>query len=402
MSNESAVFSGNAYIFFPCWGGGDKEIVINNFFSNSDYLECLSSRSNEEIGAVLQEKLRRTVLGDYNIPVFDEKEEKKREYVTARLFLTYSAETDLAVATLAVFGEEFDATQLLDRMTQDRLILFALEGEAEGRHVKSVLEDFGLEWTSPPKACLSTGEEVSRELREYYLAGETFGSENMSSGLVSEQVTASAERNIAEYDRSDIYAGKNVILRMDKKATGGRFPDINSDVLLTCIAEVLVLKEASVVRTNDKVVDAISNRADVGLDSMIDMAREFGKGMPLWDSDVFRYITAQNLSNSIEDAFGVSSEFDKYFKNQEFLEYSVSLRQSLMQRSEDRVLYLIAAVLFVFDAGPWIYKVLHEIFYGSVKALDAITFSSASLVTVSIVLFIKIYIKRSRKSRGLI
>lgn len=67
--------------------------------------------------------------------------------------------------------------------------------------------------------------------------------------------------------------------------------------------EILIFKEASLERTNQKIVNYISNNKYISISELNKVSMEFSRTMPFWDINVFNYITAQNLANDIQKAF---------------------------------------------------------------------------------------------------
>lgn len=137
--------------------------------------------------------------------------------------------------------------------------------------------------------------------------------------------------NIAQYNSSDIYAGKNCVLRIDRRPGDHTVAPFSSDSVFLFIMEILAFKESAILRTNSNIIKAIGDSNLLKVSTMDSITSEFSQTMPFWDIQIFRYITAQNLANRLNETFGIEEHFVKYEKNQQFLEHKINIRQAMRQ-----------------------------------------------------------------------
>lgn len=150
--------------------------------------------------------------------------------------------------------------------------------------------------------------------------------------------------------------------------------------------EILIFKEASLERTNQKIVNYISNNKYISISELNKVSMEFSRTMPFWDINVFNYITAQNLANDIQKAFLIEDKYNVYLKNQKFLQHKLNLKQSIEQEKENSLLFYIAIILFSFE----IYNVCKDFISSKPLSLSLATF-----------IFILLLIYKSRKNKSI-
>lgn len=405
MSTQDS-FSGNIYIFIPC--SYLHEITLPESFAESaedpycSFMTTMSARFQTEISSKVHAQLERHCLGHYDLLCSDDLETADGKLCErGAIFLTLDQNTRLGVITLVLLHKNFAASHFLDRVSQDDLHIRSPDGSRCS--LKSVLRGFGITGFYQPRACLTTRQDVAGEVMVYYLANETFNSTNMAANIVSPQLMASGSENLAQYDSSDIFAGKNSVVRIDRRDSAGltAYPDLSSDATFLFILEVLALKAASVSRTNARVIEALDKTHLLELETMNRITSEFSGTMPFWDIHIFKYITAQNLANQINQRFGIDASFEKYFSNQNFLQHKINIRQGIAQKSENRILYFIAIILFVFEVYPALYKVFSRIMEGQPPGMnEALSLLGSGVSTAFILVIIILVIRRRRADQA--
>lgn len=408
MNDHKEEFSGNIYIFLPGYFKLTSAIaaMVEQAEKKSDsfgdeLISELTTRFNTEISSQVHTSLKRYYLGTYSLACYDDLECTAEEsfYEDACMFVSVDNHTQLCVVTLMLHEKVLPVSQLLDRLSQDKLIL-----KQENQKVislKKLLEqDFGLITMSAAKTCLSTRESISDDILPYYFANETFESSNMAAKITSAEFQLQMRTNIAQYDSSDLYVGRQSVLRVDKRVSTSNYPALSSDSVFLFIMEALLFKEASVLRTNENVVKSISNSELLELETMDQLTSEFATTMPFWDIKIFKYLTAQQLANKLDTSFGINQRFEQYENNQQFLQHKINIRQGMVQSRENKVLYLIAIILFVFEIGPYLYEMFKRLLAGDwYSELELCSILGTSISTGLLVFLIVIWIKRRSNKR---
>lgn len=399
------VFHGNVYIYIPCLIEGDSENFEAAKASSDphdpsllDFIDQMSSYSQSEIIDSMHVDLQRFSMGSLNLLCSDTAEviAGEEHFETANWTLTIHKRTQLAFACIILHRVAIPATQLLDQISKEEVLFKNEKGDLE--NFENMLEqNFLIVKSGTIRACLSANEfnKPNEDEIQYYFACESYDSKIMGSKIRSPTFISQSRRNLAQYESSEIYAGYKSILRIDLreecKISG---PTFASDCLFLFIVELLILKDAAVSRTHQKVIRGIAKSDEFSLGLVDNYLQEFSQTMPFWNLDIFRYSTAQQLANEIDVEFGTRNDLEKYLENQRFLEHQVSLKNALAAESENQILNTIAIFVFIFEAVPIAYFFVDRIIKGTLK-FDMSLFpgimslSLVSLLLLSIIQFIK-------------
>ncbi|PWI32503.1 hypothetical protein DI392_15765 [Vibrio albus] len=408
MTVVTEQFNGNVYIVIPAYVANKK---LKNQLEKESYskeggdelIQEMSRRIESEISSHLHQSLQRYSLGSQKLACFDELECCTGDglYETIDIIATVDSNTQLAVVMLVLHDKHFMVSQLLDRVSADNLILKTGQQQCCGLN-EYLLNRFGIQLlSSAAKTCLSTRQPIPTDILPSYLASETYNSENMDAQIISPEVAEQTSLNIAQYNSSDIYAGKKSVLRVDRRPGDHQVATLASDSVFLFVLEILAFKEAAVLRTNTKTIEAISDSRLLEMSTMDQLTSEFSTTMPFWDIRVFRYITAQNLANKLDNSFGIEKHFVTYDKNQQFLEHKINIRQAIRQGNEDKILFFIALILFVFEIAPYLFTMYQRLLdhkWFSMSEIYSILGSGVS--TWALVLLIVSIIKRRKRHHG--
>lgn len=406
MTAVTEQFNGNVYIVIPSFVANTKLKKNLDNASNaneSELIQEMSFRIENEISGHLHKSLQRYDLGNYQLACFDELECSAEDglYETMEVVATIDSNTQLAVVMLVLHDKAFVVSQLLDRVSADKLILKNEQGLSMSLN-EHLLKQFGIQLlSSAAKTCLSTRHDIPDDIMLSYLASETYDSENMAAQLISPDIKAQIANNIAQYNSSEIYTGKSCVVRLDRRPGEHQVATLASDSVFLFILEILAFKEAAILRTNTKTIEAISDSSLLEMSTMDRLTSEYSTTMPFWDISVFHYITAQNLANKLDQSFGIEKHFETYDKNQEFLQHKINIRQAIKQGSEDKILFLIAMILFVFEIAPYLFTMYQRLLDGNWYSLSEIySILGSGLSTGVLALIIIILIKRRKGQHG--
>lgn len=394
MSDE--VFSGNVYILIPAYL--NKNAAFKQPLPcephHKAFIDDLADKYNDEISSDVHKSLIRSYLGTFPLECFDDLEShfEQKCHQNAELFLSLHRKTRLAVITIRLFEKELPASQLLDRLSKGSLLFTNDCGE--GVSIESLVAQWGVSVvTTSAKACLSTRQEIPQDVLPYYFANETYASKNMSAQITSKEFKHQMSTNVAQYNSSDIFVGKNSVIRIDRRNSEHEYPALASDGTFLFVLEALLYKEAAVVRTNKQVLTAIEQNDLLALEVLNKLTSEFSSTIPFWDIKIFNYLTAQQLANNLDERFGVNQHFELYEKNQQLLQYRINLKEGIEQEKKNNILYIIAVILFIFELAPHCYllftRILNGKWFSSVEFLSLIGAGiSTALLAGLLVLFI--------------
>ncbi|QIB66910.1 hypothetical protein [Kineobactrum salinum] len=411
MDNER--FLGNIYIHLPCHvadAGSAKVLKAREAEPQhglpATFMAEMDARLASEISNQMKKDLSRACIGEFQFVCHDQEETPDSEQIVRPgvAFVAIHQHTGLAVVTIVFHGIELPASQLLDQVSKEEILYCRSSGaSAPGNFEVLLAEEYGLIKTGTSRACLSaTREHKPRDdVARYYLAGETYRSQNMGAALKPGAFLDQIGQDVGQYDSSEIYVGKNNILRIDTRANNGaEVPAVFSDAALLFIIELILFQDAAVSRTNTRVVQKIGHEERVPMKFLEDCSNEFGRTMAFWNIRVFRFITAQTLADIIAARFETRADLAAYRENQRFLEHKINIRYALASEAENRVLNTIAVLLFVFEAVPALYRAGLMALSQQPLEPEQILAGTGSSGLVALLLVILIRFLRVRKSRA--
>ncbi|HEY7775122.1 MAG TPA: hypothetical protein VIC02_01165, partial [Kineobactrum sp.] len=269
---NSEHFLGNIYIYLPCYvadAGSAEALKTLEAEPQSGFpatfMAEMKARLASEISNQMKKDLSRSCLGEFQFLCHDHEEACNTEHIVRPgvVFIAIHQHTGLAVVTIVFHHVELPASQLLDQVSKEEILCCHTGASSEPRNFERLLaEEYGLIKTGTSRACLSATQENKPrdDVARYYLAGETYRSQNMGAALKPGAFLNQISEDVAQYDSSEIYVGKNSILRIDTRANNGtQVPAVFSDAALLFIIELIVFQDAAVSRTNTKVVQKIGH-----------------------------------------------------------------------------------------------------------------------------------------------
>tara|TARA_R110000744_G_scaffold289400_1_gene400267 strand:- start:4072 stop:5313 length:1242 start_codon:yes stop_codon:yes gene_type:complete len=398
------IFSGNVYILIPAYIKNNVSFKASPQCepSHQAFIDDISFRFNDEVSSLVHKSFSRSYLGTFSLACFDELEceADQQNYQDAELFLSLDSKTGLAVLTIRLFEKQLPVSQLLDRLSKGDILFNADIGN--GIQLEELLSPWGISvLTTSAKACLSTRQEIPKDILPYYIANETYASKNMSAQITSKEFKHQMSTNIAQYDSSDIFVGKHSVIRIDRRESQHHYPKLESDGTFLFVLEALLYKEAAVLRTNKKVLTSIERNELLALDVLNELTAEFSSTIPFWDIKIFNYLTAQQLANNLDDRFGINQHFELYEKNQQLLQYRINLKEGIEQEKKNNILYIIAVILFIFEIAPHCYALFTRIISGKGFSLvESLSLLSAGLFTALLATILVLVISNKKKKHN--
>lgn len=409
-------FIGNVYIFIPCYVADKARhlrfLKHSEKAKNSDcaFLDLMERRSEGEIVWKVTQNTTRRYLGRYDFACFDPEEERLHGHFTysGSVYETSHDSSGLSIVVVCLEGFVGPITELLDRVSGEALEIY-LGGDERGQsnfHAfkEELKTSFGLAKAGVTRVCISTFEMPDAEIIPYCFANETYLASDMNSKVIAPTYVRQARENLAEYSSAEIFAGARTVLRLDRdsRSEDCKAPNPWADSKLLFLIEVLMMKEAAISRSNKHVIETIESGSRVTLDVIESLSKQFGKTMPFWNIDSFKYITAQNLADKLDRRFGLDDKLHKYFDNQRFLEHRINVRYAQQERSEDVILYIIAILLFIFQGTPFLYRIILSLYMGvELEHPDLLAISGSVGITLSLIAMLLIILKRKRRIKNL-
>ena len=206
------------------------------------------------------------------------------------------------------------------------------------------------------------------------IASESYTSDRVDYKLNSKEFKKICSDNFSQYDFYEIYASRDAVVYVLHTFDDNLITNIQDEVPILFIMELIMFQDAAVLRTNNKIVDQLSKNGSVSISFIENLYKEFGKTIKFWNKGVFKYETVQNLSSKINEAFGTENTLAEYYKNQDFLEHIVNLRDLQNSNKESKILNIIALVLTVVQVVPLILEFIDWFFETDFNSINIFYF----------------------------
>jgi hypothetical protein len=356
------------------------------------YIEGLQKQCANETHSAAHKNIKRQYLDPIELNIVSPQQEKAKEpneeshRIKAVAVLSSHTNSNLGTLSIIISGHTISSellTKLLDDISCEELKLEVKDSLLRGDSINDYLSRLKLVKSGDTRVVISSNEKPDDVTSIYCMAREALDSETATptSTVFKDQST----ENIAQYDSSDIYCGKNVVLRIDKSVHSYDFPDTSKDLLLLFIVELVVMKDAAVSNANREITAEVEKKTALTLGRMGEMSHNFSKTMPLWNIDIFKYLGAQRLAVKVSDRFEIDQKFKLYRNNQSFLQDKVSIAKGIAQQKESSLLFWIALIVFSIEGFRFFSQIFSTVrladpdAWGSLKALQIHQFISSAM-----------------------
>ena len=386
------------YIMIP-FTGEEPIIEENNDDIGNSYVNSLNKFTDYECNNNIVKSLNRKFLGKLLLGCIDDYYTKEvLQTQEAYLFLTSHKKTKLHILTVVVPNNKMSTTMLQDQATSDNLYIYNNDWI---NLITYIEKKYNFKICGKPKTivCLSNKPKNIEEMNAM-LASEAFEGEYTinydESILTSNALEEIAKNDISQYGFFEAYASDIAIVFILKNFSDSYKENLRQQTLVLVVAELVMLQDASIKRTNQKIVEGLSKEGNVSLKFIENLYKEFGKTVVFWDTDNFYYKSSQGFADSIYKSFKTHEHFELYKKDQEFLEHIVDLKNAQSTNRENKILNIIAILLALLQVVPVIIEFVNWIL-GKVSFSNVLLAISGTGITFTLILLIIIKFRKSNK-----
>ena len=386
------------YIMIP-FTGEEPIIEENNDDIGNSYANSLNKFTDYECNNNIVKSLNRKFLGKLLLGCIDDYYTKEvLQTQEAYLFLTSHKKTKLHILTVVVPNNKMSTTMLQDQATSDNLYIYNNDWI---NLITYIEKKYNFKICGKPKTivCLSNKPKNIEEMNAM-LASEAFEGEYTinydESILTSNALEEIAKNDISQYGFFEAYASDISIVFILKNFSDIYKENLRQQTLVLVVAELVMLQDASIKRTNQKIVEGLSKEGNVSLKFIENLYKEFGKTVVFWDTDNFYYRSSQSFADSIYKSFKTHEHFELYKKDQEFLEHIVDLKNAQSTNRENKILNIIAILLALLQVVPVIIEFINWLL-GKVSFSNVLFAISGTGITFTLILLIIIKYRKSNK-----
>lgn len=386
-------YKSDIYLMIPYTS--DRDIELKECKEDSDeytkvFLNSLSEYSITQCKQDVTREIERFFIGKNNLCCmsFDYKEEEVHKELIY-MFISKHKNTGIYMLTLMNLKNEFSPTHIQDMLSTDNIYIY---DEDTRIHVDEYMKNkFGFTRCGTAKNLLSISNMPEDNMEfKCMLSAETYKPDQTLYYLLdSKEIDRISKDNFSQYKYYDLYASKYSVIYVLNTFSDDYIINIQDEVTILYIMELIMFQSASVLRTNNRVVNELSKEGSVSLKFIEDLYKEFGKTIKFWNKDVYKYETVQYISTKINEAFETNLIYDEYTKNQQFLEHIVNLRDIQDSNRESKILNIIVLILTIIQVIPLIFQFLSWVFKLEFN-IDII--NNKYIFNTSLVLFIVILV----------
>ena len=396
-------YKSDIYLMIPYTSNKDINIEEENHNEYvAEFLKSLNSYSLTQCKENVTQEIERFFIGKNELCCmsFDYKtDEVKREPVY--MFISKHKKTGIYMLILMNLNNEFSPTHIQDEVSTDRIYIYDNNKKI---HIDEYMANrYGFIRCGSAKNLLSISKKPENDLEfKCMLSSETYKpDETMYYILDSKKVDKLAEDNFSQYKYYELYASKNSVIYVLNTFSDNIILNIQDEVTILYIMELIMFQSASVLRTNNTIVNELSKDGSVSLKFIEDLYKEFGKTIKFWNKDIYKYESVQYISTKLNEAFETKQIYEEYSKNQQFLEHIVSLRDIQDSNRESKILNFIVLILTIIQVIPLIFEFLNWVFKFEFN-IDIINnkyiFNTSIVIfIVAIVIIRQIMVKKKKK-----
>ena len=357
MDSYSKTYENDIYFFLPMTATDEArffeamesltpvEADATDF--GSEYCRVLGEHVAYECNNPTFRTLERFYLGAFKLACYDDNYNGTvLDTEEAHLFVTAHRKTGLCIVTIGVHDNHYIPTQLVDQMSSGHLDVL---DPKTGRYIgvaDYMQSTFGLSLCGESKCvvCMSNKPEDELELA-YILAGETYVSEHIDYHLNDSRIATLLE-NRACYDYYESYISRSAIAFVFQEYPEDVFERLDEEASVLFVVEIVLFQNTAVLRTNRRVVEELSDDADISNEEVEALYREFGRTMEFWSTDIFKYPFSQKEADEVIRSFGISQALEEYHRNQSFIDRLIDIKSTISEerasRRMDLILYALA------------------------------------------------------------
>ena len=404
-NNYEKTYKSDFYIMIPFTSNYNINNLksMNNDELSKEFLKCMNDTAMYECDNSVTKDMNRFFLGkNYIACLSDEYDGTVITKEEIYMFLTRHSSTGIYVLTIMNLGNNFSSTQIEDQVTTDNIFIY---DDNTLININNYMKNkFNLKRCGEAKSLLS----ISNKPRDYLefecmMASESYTSNKINYKLNSKEFKKMCENNFAQYDFYEIYASRDAVVYVLHTFDDNLITNIQDEVPILFIMELIMFQDASVLRTNNKIVEQLSKSGSVSISFIESLYKEFGKTIRFWNKGVFKYETVQNLSSKINEAFGTKNTLEEYYKNQDFLEHIVNLRDVQNSNKESKILNIIAIVLTIVQVVPLIMEFIDWFFETDFNNINLFSskyiFSISTLLVIILIILIRKKIIKNKKRK---
>jgi plasmid maintenance system antidote protein VapI len=268
---------------------------------------------------------------------------------------------------------------------------------------KYMQDKYGLKLCGESKALVCTSNKpVDKAEMCCILCAETYNSAHIDYRIDCSSIHDKCSRNLAKYDYYEVYMFSSVILFLPKEFDDNFIERLSTEATYIFVLELAMFQTAAIQRTNERVTNELTSDNDLSIDFIEELYEEFGSTVRFWNPSNFKYKMAQAEAEQINEVFKTQESMEVFYRNQNYLEHLVDLRNARDEKYTGRILNIALFVLAMLQVIPLVGVFIEWVFAmqgWSEHAIHATTGSATfSVVILGLLLVVVIFREQRRKS----
>lgn len=316
------------------------------------FLEQMNNILKYEVFDNVYKNITRGLFGSYTLKFFKNWPDYHCEELpplTGNVYLAVQKVTGISICeiVISVDTDEY-ITYYLDAVPKDDVFI-SVPSKNEYVKLCDFVERFGYIQIGTPRNCVFLESMPSERKLTYILASEFFIEDDAF--IESEYLRDKFKRDLCQYDFSQCYATTNCAVHIMKTFYDDYSERMYFEGMSIFLIELILFQIAAITRTNNRVVEILSEGVMPSLNTIKEINLEYAKTITLWNINIFRSTTAQVAANQMYEAFEVPKLIEQYERNQNMMEHIISIKDQIedsihtvQQDEENNILGVLAAL----------------------------------------------------------
>jgi gamma-glutamylcyclotransferase (GGCT)/AIG2-like uncharacterized protein YtfP len=363
LSGSSLPYS-DAYILLPCLVGQKKghpsraEQPRASF--ETSFIKQLENICRSEFSGNLTDHIARDFLPMIEIAACTADDNGILGFEKASVIASHFTLSKYGVLTLVIPAVSVSLLHVLDQVSSGRLKVRDA-GTKEFLPIETYFSDQGFSLHGTPRVAVFMKQPPAFKDLVSLLMCEV----DSPAPITGTQLLNNAKENIAQYESAEIYASDICVVELPRHFSPQYEERLCGQLLTLFILEIMQLQESALRAVSDNVyrmIGAQAYKSDLlALTQIEEVTEEYAKAMLLWDTNNFKYRSAQTLANELARKFDMKRKFEVFFQYKDVVEQLTQVHSSRINIAETKVLNHVLLLLAFIQIVPVIFSVVQSL-----------------------------------------
>ncbi len=408
LKNENSSSYIDLHMLIPCSISQDSSLMNQDNDSSllgSIFHEKINYSINNEFKGDFVKNEKRGLIGKYYFiysygegTEYQFEKQQGEKTVSQACIVSYSIHQPTNLAVIDIFMPSVLASPQ-ELMTFFCYQKFKLSDGNNSIEFEKWLESFGLEVHGTKRNVVFSSAPMETTELLNSLASESAPMGN----IIGQSFIEASKNNIAQYDTAEVFLSENTFVEIFKDFRIDLPERLDYQCVELFFLELILFQDAAISRVCDHINDRIDDLKNEksNAESLDDLVFESAYAVRFWDIDQFFFPTVRISAQKIAEGFGLPRQMEKYNQSIEILEKLISIHDSKIDETENKLLNSLLLLLTIVQVLPSFFGIVRAIISNSVTVNDIVSVLISCGVSAAIlgiyVIIKKIKINKTNK-----